>query len=104
MRRSRLRQLRGTILNPSRLGGLFTTKLDFRYYIVVGAFTQRYNAEHLMETTKARGYNTTIINFRNGYNAVGVCPSNDLNSVNAALRKVKLEPFCPNDVWILVNE
>ena len=36
-----LSQTKGTILNPSKLGGLFTTKLDAKYYIVVGAFRTR---------------------------------------------------------------
>lgn len=99
-----LRQMRGTILNPSAMGGLFTTKLDYRYYIVVGAFTVRSNAETLLTQVQKAGYTGTLVNFRNGYNAIGVCPTDHLPSAFASLKKVKTESFCPPDVWILVNE
>lgn len=99
-----LRQMHGTILNPSAMGGLFTTKLDYRYYIVVGAFTYRANAEKLLNTVNAAGYSGTLISFRNGYNAVGIAPGNNLNSALNSLVEIKKEAFCPADAWILVNE
>ena len=99
-----LKQMRGTILNPSAMGGLFTTKLDFRYYIVVGAFTMRSNAEKLLQRVQDAGYVGTLISFRNGYNAVGVCQTDHLPEAFASLKKVREEAFCPPDVWILVNE
>lgn len=99
-----LKQLEGTVLNPSKIGGLYTTKLDYKYYIVVGAFQQRSFAERLLTRVQKEGYVGTLISFRNGYNVVGICQSDDLNKINASLRKVREEPFCPSDVWILVNE
>ncbi len=99
-----IRQLHGTILNPSEIGGLFTTKLDFRYYIVVGAFKSRNNAESLFTTVEKDGYSPVLISFRNGFNAVGIAPANDLHHVFRSLKEVKTEKFCPDDVWILVNE
>ena len=99
-----LKQMRGTILNPAALGGLYTTKLDFRYYIVVGALTVRSNAEKLLQRVQDDGYVATLISFRNGYNAVGVSQTDHLPEAYAALKKVKEESFCPPDVWILVNE
>ena len=99
-----LQQMRGTILNPSAMGGLFTTKLDYRYYIVVGAFTMRSNAEALLGRVQKAGYTGTLISFRNGYNAIGVCPTDHLPTAFASLKKVRTETFCPPDVWILVNE
>ena len=99
-----LKQMRGTILNPSAMGGLYTTKLDYRYYIVVGAFTMRSNAEKLLTRVQDAGYVATLISFRNGYNAVGVCQTDRLPEAFASLKKVKTESFCPPDVWILVNE
>ncbi len=99
-----LRQLRGTLLNPSKLGGLFTTKLESRYYIVIGAFRERTNAESLVKKVSSRGYPATLISFRNGFNVVGVCPSGDPGKVYDSLKKIREEDFCPEDVWILVNE
>ncbi|MBO8485312.1 MAG: hypothetical protein IAB78_02690 [Bacteroidetes bacterium] len=99
-----LQQMHGTILNPSEMGGLFTTRLEARYYIVVGSFMHRGNAESLLCRVSDAGYSPVLINFRNGFNAVGVEPSGSLRQVMASLRKVKAEPFCPPDVWILVND
>lgn len=99
-----LAQVRGTILNPSEMGGLFTTRLDSRYYIVVGSFKSRHNAESLFEEVEEAGYTPILVNFRNGFNAVAIAPSNDLRGIFNSLKTVRQEPFCPDDVWILVNE
>ncbi|MBQ9184371.1 MAG: SPOR domain-containing protein [Bacteroidales bacterium] len=99
-----LKQSGGTILNPSSMGGLFTTRLDYRYYVVIGAFTQRSYAERLLTKAKEAGYIATLISFRNGYNAVGLSQTDHLEKAFAALKQIKEEPFCPKDVWILVNE
>ncbi len=99
-----IRQLHGTILNPSEIGGLFTTRLDFMYYIVVGAFKDRSNAETLLAEVREKGYSPVLINFRNGFNAIGIAPANDLQHIFLSLKKVKGEDFCPDDVWILVND
>lgn len=99
-----LKQMNGTILNPSAMGGLFTTKLDYRYYIVVGAFTQRSNAEVLLEKVQKAGFVGTMISFRNGFNAIGICNTDNLNQAFLSLKKVQEEDFCPDDAWILVNE
>ncbi len=99
-----LRQLKGTILNPSKLGGLYTTKLESKFYIVIGAFRERANAESLVRKVSAQGYPGTLISFRNGYNVVGVCPSNNPQDIYDTLKEVRKKDFCPDDVWILINE
>lgn len=99
-----IRQMHGTILNPSDIGGLFTTRLDSRYYIVVGSFKSRENAESLLVSVKEHGYSPVLISFRNGFNAIGIAPADDLHRIFLSLKKVREEDFCPEDVWILVNE
>lgn len=99
-----LMQIKGTILNPSEVGGLFTTKLDSKYYVVVGAFKNRNNAEDLFDTVSERGYKPILISFRNGFNAIAMCPTNSVQEAFASLKRVRSESFCPDDVWILVNE
>ena len=99
-----IHQLGGSILNPSALGGLFATRLESRYHIIIGSFRTRSNAEKLLGIASERGYSPMLISFRGGLMAVGVCPSNTLVDAYHALEKVRPEPFCPNDVWILVNE
>lgn len=99
-----LAQTRGTILNPSKMGGLFTTKLESKYYIIVGAFRGRSYAERKLKACNGAGYTGTIISFRNGLLAVGVCPSNDLSASLKTLKEMRGKGICPQDAWILVNK
>ena len=97
-------QYGGTVLNPTTLGGLFSTKLEARYYVIVGAFKYRSNAEALLKTAQKSGYKPALISFRNGRMAVGLCPSNNIKEAFEGLKMVKQESFCPSDVWVLRNE
>lgn len=99
-----IRQQEGTLLNPSALGGLFTTRLEARYCVIVGAFRERRNAERLHKSASDAGYSPSLISFRNGLIAVGISPVNSLQEAMQAVRAVREEDFCPDDVWILANE
>ena len=97
-------QYGGTILNPAKLGGLFATRLEARYYVIVGAFRVRSNAEKLLMKAKEAGYEPALISFNTGLIAVGLCPCSNVVDAKDALKKVKTEKFCPKDVWVLLNE
>ena len=98
-----LTQTKGTVLNPSKLGGLFTTKLESKYCIVVGAFRNRSNAERKLTQCNEAGYTATIVSFRNGLLAVAVCPSDNLEETLKTLKKLRGTEVCPQDGWILMN-
>ena len=98
-----LTQARGTVLNPSKMGGLYTTKLEAKYCIVVGAFRNRYYAERKLKECNSAGYTATIISFRNGLLAVSVCPSNSLSETLTTLKQLRGKGICPHDSWILIN-
>ena len=98
-----LTQAKGTVLNPSKLGGLFTTKLESKYYIVVGAFRTRSYAERKLTQCNSLGYTATIISFRNGLLAVAICPSDNLEETLKTLKKLRGTEVCPQDGWILMN-
>ena len=99
-----LRQQQGTLLNPSSLGGLFATRLEAKYCVIIGAFSKRGNAERLHKEASDKGYSPLLISIRNGLIAVGVSPVNTLQEAMQAVRTVREETFCPDDVWILANE
>jgi hypothetical protein len=100
-----IRQLGGSVLNPASMGGLFATKLEARYYIILGSFRTRSYAEALFSVAKDAGYKPALISFgKGGLIAVGVSPVNRLSDAFAALSEVRKEKFCPSDVWVLVNE
>ncbi len=89
---------------PERLGGLTVASLPARYYLVVGAFASMDNAERFSDQLAQRGYPAEIIAFRNGYNAVAVCKTDDITEMYASLRQLKRQDFCPPNVWILTSD
>ena len=99
-----LSQARGTIVNPAKLGGLYTTKLEAKYSIIVGAFRNRAYAERKLAACNDAGYTASIISFRNGLQAVAVCPSESLDETVKTLKQLRGKGICPEDGWILVNE
>ena len=94
----------GTVLNPSKLGGLYTTKLQYKYYVIIGAFRTRSNAEALFNKAESAGYKPVLISFRNGLLAVGLSPADECSNAMEMIKSIRQETFCPADVWILVNE
>ena len=99
-----MEQQKSNIIKTDSLGGLLETELDARYYIIVGSFRSKANAESLLATAATNGYAPTLISFKNGLIAVGVGSSDNIKDAFASLNKVRTEKFCPADAWILVNE
>ena len=99
-----LSKKKDTMMNPAHLGGLYATTLTSKYYIIIGSFMDISNAERLSEDITAKGYPASVIRFKNGYNAVGICPDSSIVGAYASLEKIKAEKFCPEGVWILVND
>lgn len=89
--------------DTSALGGL-QSPVDARYYIIVGSFRSRANAEALMNMEAVRKYSPVMVTFNTGLIAVGVAPSDLITAVYSSLSQLRAEKFCPADVWILVNE
>ncbi len=96
-----LKTLKITLSRPTINGGLDTDMLEYRYYVVVGSFMDKGNAAYLAKKVENHGYTATLINFRNGYTAVGICPADNIVEAFDSLKKVKEEPFSPKDEWIL---
>lgn len=92
--------------DPSRLLGLssYSAPLEKKYYVVLGSFREVTNAEKYRNTIEDAGFEAVVIRFRNGFNSVGVCPTDSPRDLLDSMEKLKGEPFCPNDFWILVNE
>lgn len=94
-----------TIHNVDRFGGLASAELEHRYYVVVGSFRQRSNAERFMEKINSYGdFSPVMATFRNGMIAVGVCPRNKVRDLEPAYKDVREMDFCPSEAWILINE
>lgn len=77
--------------------------LEYRYYVIVGAFGNRENAVRFAGEIGEKGYSAELISYVNGFTAVGICPSDRLAEVYASLREVRDGGICP-DAWILDNQ
>ncbi len=89
---------------PGRIGGLAGTELEYKYYIIVGAFREGVNAKKLFTIASEHGYGPVLISCRSGMIAVGVSPSNSLVDISRSYGKLMGESFCPKEAWILVKE
>lgn len=95
---------KGVLKSPSNLGGLGATELECKYYVVVGAFRDIANARRKQSACYDAGYPAQIVYFRNGLNAVAVCPSSTLTELMDKFNELKKKPICPSDAWMLVAQ
>jgi len=91
------------MMKPESLGGLSVEPLEHKYYIIVGSFMDKGNAEVLRTRVASAGYEAELVSFRNGYTAVGVAPSDNIVEAYNSLKKLQKEPFSPDGIWILAK-
>ena len=72
-----------------------------RFYVIMGAFSSRENAEKYAERIKSFGYEPEFFGFTEGRTAVGVGGTDDPEEAKAFMRELKGQDFCPEGVWIL---
>ena len=99
-----LRTAKESLISTRQLAGGGKYDIPYRYYVMIGSFSSKDNATRQAARAQEAGYPATLIPFRNGFTAVGCCPSDDLTEVYASLQKLRTEEFCPADAWILNNE
>lgn len=99
-----LRRSTGRVVISSKRVDAAGTQLAYRYYVMIGAFSSPDNASRQAAKAESAGYPATKIPFKNGFIAVGICPTNSLTEAYASLKKVSRESFCPADAWIINNE
>ena len=79
-------------------------ELKNAYAIVIGAFKDEANAAKSASRAEEAGYSAELLSFRGGLKAVAVAGTDDVCEILASFNKIKIESFCPKDVWILVKE
>ena len=82
----------------------YTTYMDYIGYRGGGTDNYVANAEALFTKAENAGYTPVLISFRNGLLAVGLTPADECRNALEMIKSIRQEPFCPADVWILVNE
>lgn len=80
-------------------------KLEHRYYMVIGAFSNASNARRLADKYNAAGYESVLLPYRSGFTAVALCPSDRIADLYASFLKLQADSVnCPKEIWVLVNE
>lgn len=102
--RDSLAQLVSVMAPVSKVPGIDGTQLQFRYYPMVGSFSEEANADRLVAAVGADGHNAVKLKYRKGRTAVSVGPSDNPRDIYKTLKEIKGQPYCPADVWLLINE
>ena len=86
-------------LTPSTSPVPPTEPVSKKYYIVVGSYHIRSNAENTADRYRDKGYEAVILSFSNSQ-AVGICPSDNLEEAQRKRRELIKEKACPASSWI----
>ena len=90
----------GVSYNDIRL----TNTVESGYYILIGTFRQKSNADRLARQAAKAGLEVTRLEYANGRTAVAVRRSDNLGDAFVALVEVRKLSFSPKDACILVVE
>ena len=91
-----------SIVEARQLTDQEKSRLPYSYYVIVGDFGNPENAGRFAQQASEAGYPSTLIRYRNGFTAVGVCPTDRIVDAYESLKTVRQSGFCP-DAWILNN-
>ena len=91
-----------SIVEARQLTDQEKSRLPYSYSVIVGAFGNPENAGRFAQQASEAGYPSTLIRYRNGFTAVGVCPTDRIVDAYESLKTVRQSGFCP-DAWILNN-
>ena len=81
-----------------------TNTVESGYYILIGTFRQKSNADRLARQAAKAGLEVTRLEYANGRTAVAVRRSDNLGDAFVALGEVRKLSFTPKDACILVVE
>lgn len=95
---------RNAVVEKRQLVSDGSQTLDARYYIIIGSFSKESNARKLAENVRGKGYEPSVIRYKNGFTAVGICPCSNLSEVLSALDSLKGLSFVPDGIWVLDNQ
>ena len=91
----------GDVTGSGPSTGSGTGKEKKRFYVIMGAFSSRENAERYAEKIKEYGYEPEFFGFTEGRTAVGIGGTDDPEEAKSFMNKLKGQDFCPGGVWIL---
>ena len=87
---------------PDEARGLSSVGLEKKYYVILGTFSDRTNADAFVRKLPAES-KPAIFRLRNGFSVVTACQSDDPQEFYSRLSGLRAAKKCSADAWIFVN-
>lgn len=94
----------GKLRKASSFSSISRKSLEYRCYVVAGAFSNERNAIKLAGRYADAGFESLVFKYRSGLNAVLLAPSDRISDAFEAYRRIVKLPFASKECWMLVNE
>ena len=88
---------------PAEARGLSSIGLEKRYYVILGTFSEKSNAESFSRKLPAES-EPAIFRLRNGFSVVTACQSDDPMEFLVHLKLLREAWNISSDAWIFINE
>jgi len=77
---------------------------DNMYFVIVGSFSYRDNAERFMETLRGQGFDPVILLSETGYNRVSVNSFEEEVAARTRIRNIRTNFPDYDDTWLLIRQ
>ena len=87
---------------PEQARGLSSVGLEKKYYVILGTFSERTNADAFSRKLPAESQ-PAVFRLRNDFSVVTACQSDDPQEFFSRLSGLRAAKMCSADAWIFVN-
>jgi len=84
---------------PTQTTPVQTTPVN-RYHVIVGSFKEYSNASKMAEFLKGKGYNPTMMDFRNGFRVVSAASFPNMGPAFTEMYKIADLGIIKDDIWV----
>ena len=87
---------------PADARGLSSVGLEKKYYVILGTFSERTNADAFSRRFPSEAQ-PAIFRLRNGFSVVTACQSDDPQEFFSRLSQLRSQKLISSDAWIYIN-
>lgn len=91
------------VRTPADARGLSSVGLEKKYYVILGTFSERTNADAFSGRFPSES-EPAIFRLRNGFSVVTACQSDDPQEFFSRLSQLRAQKLISSDAWIYINE
>jgi hypothetical protein len=90
------------VRTPADARGLSSVGLEKKYYVILGTFSERTNADAFLRRFPSEAQ-PAIFRLRNGFSVVTACQSDDPQEFFSRLSQLRAQKLISSDAWIYIN-